>query len=816
MPVHRKRPPAHKLAMERIELQLEQREKARFDDLNKRLAEIGKTQGLEARYKAEEEYQKEKAKKDAQLMKDVYKLQYELLDQGICPWSDTEGFGEVFKLRTGYNLEEFPGTKQFSNYMAKSRDPAGQTFGVRKKTNRAIIKILVEELKSKGIDPVDHFGDKRNGATTLNILNLTPNEAERKLAEYTENMEKYGQTIPALGTNPSFKDNMKDPQIRADIEAKKKALEEKRAAAAAPVEDDQGPANKKGADKAAKEKAKAEAKAAKEKAKAEKEKVKAEAKAAKEKAKEEKRLEKEAAKAAKAAAAAAAAAATTAATSEMAAAAADVSGTAIDSATSYVDNGPAETAVATAEDGEEEEAGLGIPQQNNQDDNGSSKDVNINVKKPSASKNAAVAVGLIGGAVVIRKVISDRAGTVDEAERQRQFKMLMGITDGDGSDSPFSAGDDNDDDFMGSVDVDLKTKKDIKPEPKAAKSESSSASPSSTDTPKKKKKKVGLGKVASMFTAKNTRETDLNVLISEGATAPELSKLLAKLLTFGAPGRFPLIAALPGGMPMEEFELEKAVELLEKSFEESGITRQQGAEVFGDVVNCMMVDMIDLASSSLAEKDEVVFDAVNIVVEFMNHASSMYDAVAKDATIKTVTYSGSLPKSQLEKLYARYSVHGTFTVGDTDIANRGDLIRTVFGISEKKADGVVSKLLMKKLAEGGSGLEGMEEMMKQMGGMGDMNGLGGMGDMMNGLGGMGGGADGAEPDMNQVKEMLKAAKQMKDAGQIPPKELETVRAQFKEAFGDNIDGIMKQAESGEVMPEADQELLDLMKSILED
>jgi len=73
-----------------------------------------------------------------------------------------------------------------------------------------------------------------------------------------------------------------------------------------------------------------------------------------------------------------------------------------------------------------------------------------------------------------------------------------------------------------------------------------------------------------------------------------------------------------------------------------------------------------------------------------------------------------------------------------------------------------------------------------------------------------------EPDPEQVKEMLKALKDLKDSGSLPESELNEVKKQFEEAFGSKIDELMKNAsESGEEIGDADKELLDLMKAILD-
>jgi hypothetical protein len=117
--------------------------------------------------------------------------------------------------------------------------------------------------------------------------------------------------------------------------------------------------------------------------------------------------------------------------------------------------------------------------------------------------------------------------------------------------------------------------------------------------------------------------------------------LLSKLLTFGAPGRFPRVKALPGDMPMAEFELEAAKTMLEEAAADGDITSEQGAEIFANVVNCMLIDIVDLASSALKEDDKILVDAINVVVDYMNHAASLYDSVAEVSSLQSVESNAS-------------------------------------------------------------------------------------------------------------------------------------------------------------------------------
>mmetsp|Transcript_40748 Transcript_40748/g.45931 ORF Transcript_40748/g.45931 Transcript_40748/m.45931 type:complete len:116 (+) Transcript_40748:2433-2780(+) len=107
---------------------------------------------------------------------------------------------------------------------------------------------------------------------------------------------------------------------------------------------------------------------------------------------------------------------------------------------------------------------------------------------------------------------------------------------------------------------------------------------------------------------------------------------------------------------------------------------------------------------------------------------------------------------------------------------------------------------MMEMMKSGEMPDGMEDMMKGMDGMGGLPGMEG----------------GEEPNPEQLKEMLRALKDLKSSGSVPESEINEVKKQFKEAFGSSIDELMKNAsDGGEELGEVDQELLDLMKSILD-
>lgn len=85
-------------------------------------------------------------------------------------------------------------------------------------------------------------------------------------------------------------------------------------------------------------------------------------------------------------------------------------------------------------------------------------------------------------------------------------------------------------------------------------------------------------------------------------------------------------------MPFDKFDLDTAKALLAESRDEAGLTDEQSAELFASVVNCMVIDIVDLASSTLKGKEKnekMAVDAINVVMDFMDHAASLFEAVAK-------------------------------------------------------------------------------------------------------------------------------------------------------------------------------------------
>lgn len=517
----------------------------------------------------------------------------------------------------------------------------------------------------------------------------------------------------------------------------------------------------------AKAKAGAEKAAAKATAKAEKERVKAEKLAAKEVAKAEKEAEKEAAKAEKEAAAVTAAAASVAAASTPVAV--DVAPEPETVADSIVDDVGSSEAVVAEVSGEKKSS------------------------KSNIIKATAVVVTVGGG--VAFKMVRDKAAS-DEEDRQRQFQMLMGDSAVDESNDAEVSAEALSDmmfEYENETEVDEKAPEPVLEAPK-----------------KKKKKRRGLKSVFNKN--KNARETNIDNLVAPGAKAADFSKTLAKILTFGAPGRFPDVTSLPGPMPLDTFDLDAASGILAEAQAAVGVTKEEAAEIFADVVNCMMIDIVDLASTSLKEKDDkVTSDAIGIVITYMDLAASLYGSIADGVVIAPVTYGGDISKSKLEQMFTTYAMSGMsdFASMDEKFDKRVSLLQDVFQINPKKAEGLMMKAMQKNMMgmmKGGDMPDGMEDMMKGMEGMGGPGGMGGMPGM----------GDGEEPDPEQLKEMLRALKDLKDSGSLPEAELTEVRNQFKEAFGSSIDDVMKGAnDTGDELGAQDKELLDLMKDILE-
>lgn len=728
--------------------------------------EIEEAEGTDARIAYEKAYEEQKVQEAEERSLNRKKLLYDLADKGICPFVDIEGERQMYIFDHGIDLNKVPATVQQREMMNLKRD---KKLVARREKERFLVKCIVEDQKLQGNDPVKYL--EENQDKIKEFMNMKDRQFEAVVA-------RYQQLIQTRGSLSG---------IKADVPFDMQA-----ATAIVGSSDVQDEAMLKAAEKA--------------KAKAEKARLKAEKAAAKEAAKAEKAAAKEAAKAEKLAAKEAAKA------EKLAAEAAQLAAKETEDETvepsDMVENDSSSDVMDTMEDSSMEtvpeeissKPGVAAIQPAQKSTNGFSMS-NV-IDSPVVPVVGVVGVGGAGFAFMQKAKAAKEA---EEEERKRQFNLIMGL-DGD------ALGKEEVDDGGEDEPLVLSDEKPVDEKP--------APSPITEIPDKKKKKRRGF-----FSTKKNARETDLKNLISKDAAAPEFALLLAKILTYGAPGRFPSISSLSGGMPMEKFDIDAAKKLLLQSKTELDLSNEASAEQFASVVNCMIIDIIDLASSSLGikdKKDQVTVDALNVVMDFMDHAASLFDAVADGVVINPVTYGGDLPKSKLEQMFAIYATSGMTSMDGSVTQDRIDTLQQVLNISDKRAEGLIQKAMMKNLMnmmkDGGKG--GMEEMLKNMGGM---EGMEGMEDMLaalsGGEGGMPGFGDGEDISPEQLKASVKMMKELIKSGSVSKEELALVREQFKTMYGTDINDLIKTADQeggAEELGEDGAELLELFKEILKE
>lgn len=148
--------------------------------------------------------------------------------------------------------------------------------------------------------------------------------------------------------------------------------------------------------------------------------------------------------------------------------------------------------------------------------------------------------------------------------------------------------------------------------------------------------------------------------------------------------------------------------------------------------------------------------------------------------------------------------------------DRVDTLQLVFGITDKKAEGLMQKhtmkMMMNLMKDGGKGLEGMP-------GMEGLEGMEGMEDMMSALGGGMPGMPGMDGEMSpeDLKQTVGMMKELMDSGAVSEEELAEVRSQFKEMYGSDIADLIKKADeegAGASMSDDERALLDMFKQIL--
>jgi len=412
-------------------------------------------------------------------------------------------------------------------------------------------------------------------------------------------------------------------------------------------------------------------------------------------------------------------------------------------------------------------------------------------KVPSAAIIAKISGGaaiLGGGIYSLNRYLAKAAE--DEAERQRKFNLLMGIgetnpeskneismgiVNGDSSPLPATS--------RSTLD-DLESLISGEEKPKPAISDATipstpiSDSASISGAPKKKRNLLG-----SIFKKDNSngREASLENVLSPEVypVTASYAQLLSQYLTVGAPGRFPQLER--GGKLQNVkddngvFRPETAKENLVTTKSKLGISDEDAAECFANVVNAMIIQLIDLASSATQvgktaeEKEKSTVDALNVVLDYMDHAASLFDAVAQNVTITPVTYGGNLGKSMLEQMYSAY-VSAAMIASNETVTGRMEVLQQVFNIPDKKAEGIAQKLLIKnlpKMMEGVGGEGGMEEMLAAMGG-----GLG-----ADGFPGIGNDEE-LSPEM--LMQSMEQMKELVKSGQVSKDDLDMVRKQYRE------------------------------------
>ena len=341
-------------------------------------------------------------------------------------------------------------------------------------------------------------------------------------------------------------------------------------------------------------------------------------------------------------------------------------------------------------------------------------------------------------------------------------------------------------------------------------------------------------KLKSIFkkSSKPSRPSSLESLTGSLTSSPStlspsesFSRALAISLSFGALGRFPLLESLPDHP--SSFSLSDSRENLSSLRTAAGFPDALAAETFAQVTSCMLTSLIDLASSALLEADKTMTVlALDIVLDFMAHASEIFTAVAGEGTaVSPVVYGGKINRGKLEDMYQAY----VEDKGMSSDSEKVDQLQVVFDIKEAKAQAIQQKGMMASMMnmmKGEGGGEGMEELQEMMKGMKDMPGMEG------GAGGGKGGAgmdyekamkemkDGKMPEMSQkeIKESIKMMKQLIDGGMIGKNEIEQIKDDFKKNMGADVKELLEDAEELQKTGELDEdgtELLELFRTVLD-
>jgi len=398
-----------------------------FDIFMAKANDIEISDGKAARNAYEKQYQLDKAAKEVQLQKDVIQLKQSLLDEGQDPHTELDAERQVWLLEHNLDLEKVSGTPQ-NEQMIKTKLSRNKNKVPTFEKQRYIIKCQVQDLKARGINPLEHFAQPSVQEKTRAIYKMDDKVAAKVASQYEELMTKYNGrlTEPQDGEGTPFTWDNSDVLADKLVDGKVIAVG--------------------GSDKAKRREERAALKAVRaaerESAKAVRAEERAANKAQRAEAKSLAKAEKEAAKEAKLAKKAAAAAGVTAAVG------ASVAGTALSSvSSSMVDGEIAATAngdiSATAGTNAVSSDLVESTSSSTTKSKSSSSDLLTKVKKVATKRNVGTVV-IGGGAALygINYYKENNAATV--SSREEQLRLILGDDDDDDDDDDFDDDDEDD------------------------------------------------------------------------------------------------------------------------------------------------------------------------------------------------------------------------------------------------------------------------------------------------------------------------------------------------------------------------------------
>jgi hypothetical protein len=102
----------------------------------------------------------------------------------------------------------------------------------------------------------------------------------------------------------------------------------------------------------------------------------------------------------------------------------------------------------------------------------------------------------------------------------------------------------------------------------------------------------------------------------------------------------------------------------------------------------MLIELVDLAAANLKKKgNQITIDAMDRVVDFVNHAVSLFEPIAYRIYIRRVTYGGNLSRSVLEQMYAAHASSFFLEKSGRDgrFLQTQQQLQFLFHINDKKA-----------------------------------------------------------------------------------------------------------------------------------